>query len=148
MFRISVGARHPQHPCYLKPWLKRAYADPSLFDSRKEILLWVYGRPLSIFLGLIMSLVQYLVIFPKCWPWFDKYNMWVLALKMASGETIHRSYECLPLLGIFLGVINAERCWRLVKLSQSFSDIFHNSFTWHKIVKICLKNCFRLLTNI
>ena len=23
------------------------------------------------------------------------------ALKMASGETIHRSYECLPLLGIF-----------------------------------------------
>ena len=56
-----------------------------------------------------------------------------LALKMASGETIRWSYECSPLLGIFLCVKNAEPCWRLDKLSQSFSAIFHNSFTLHKI---------------
>ena len=64
---------------------------------------------------------------------------------MASGETIRWSYECSPLLGIFLCVKNAEPCWRLVKLSQSFSDIFHNSFMWHKIVakiQILLINVF------
>ena len=49
-------------------------------------------------------------------------------LKMASGETICQSFECLPLLYIFLCVKNAETCCRLVKLSQSVSDIFNNSF--------------------
>ena len=45
---------------------------------------------------------------------------------MASGETIRWSYECSPLLStIFVCVKNAEPCWRLGKLSQSFSDIFH-----------------------
>ena len=39
--------------------------------------------------------------------------------------------------GNFLCVKNAKPCWQLVKLGQSFSDVFHNSFTWHKIVKIC-----------
>ena len=34
----------------------------------------------------------------------------VKALKMASGETIRRSYECSPLLGIFFCVKNAEAC--------------------------------------
>ena len=57
-------------------------------------------------------------------------------LKMASGETSRWSYECLPLLGIFLCVKNPKTSWPLVKLSQSFSDMFHNSFTLHKIVKI------------
>ena len=57
-------------------------------------------------------------------------------LKMASGERICWSYERSPLLGIFFCEKNTEPCWRLVKLSQSFSDTFHNSFTWHKIIKI------------
>jgi hypothetical protein len=49
-------------------------------------------------------------------------------LKMVSEETIRRSYECSPLLGILLCVKNANKNRQLDKLSQSFSDIFHNSF--------------------
>ena len=64
---------------------------------------------------------------------------WPRLLKLASGETIHWSYECWPLLGIFLCVKNAEPCWRLVKLSQSFFDIVHNSLNLQKVVKIFLK---------
>ena len=62
-----------------------------------------------------------------------------IILKMASGETICPSYECLLLLGIFLCLKNAEPCWSLVKLSQSFSDIFHNSFNWQKLLKPFIK---------
>ena len=58
---------------------------------------------------------------------------------MASGETICQSYECLPLLGFFLCVKNAEPCWRLVQLGQSFSDIFHNFVTWQKMAKSIVK---------
>ena len=63
-------------------------------------------------------------------------------------ETICRSYNCSPLLRTFLCVTNAELCWGLDKLSQSFFDIFHNSFTWHKIIKIFHWNCLRFLINI
>ena len=41
-------------------------------------------------------------------------------------------------LGCFLCVKNDNKNRRLDKLSQSFSDIFHNSFTWQNIVKIYL----------
>ena len=37
--------------------------------------------------------------------------------------------------GCFLCVKNANKNCRLDKLSQSFSDIFHNSFTWQKMAK-------------
>ena len=49
-----------------------------------------------------------------------------------------QSYKCFLLLGIFLCVKNTKPCWRLVKLSKYFFDIFHNSYTWHKIVKVFL----------
>jgi hypothetical protein len=50
-------------------------------------------------------------------------------LKMASRETIPLSHECSPLLGGFFCVKNDNKNCLLDKLSQSFSDIFHNSFT-------------------
>ena len=68
--------------------------------------------------------------FQECIPFVLCAMVHTYLLKMASGETIRWSYECLPLLGIFFCVKNAEACWQLVKLSKSFSDIFHNSFTY------------------
>ena len=64
-------------------------------------------------------------------------GIWEHVLKMTSEEMIHRSYECSPLLGIFSCVKNAKPC--LDKLSQSFSDIFHNSFNCIKLSKSLLK---------
>ena len=55
---------------------------------------------------------------------------------MASQEKNYLFYECSPLLGILLCVKNANKNGQLDKLSQSFSDIFHNSFTGQKIFKI------------
>ena len=41
---------------------------------------------------------------------------------MASGETIRRSYECSPLLGIFLFVKNAVTGWRATDLFLNTSE--------------------------
>ena len=42
-------------------------------------------------------------------------------------------------LGCFLCVKSNNKNHLLDKLSQSFSDIFHNSFTWQKMAKSIVK---------
>ena len=41
--------------------------------------------------------------------------------------------------GCFLCIRKANKNRRLDKLSQSFSDIFYNSFTWQKMAKYIIK---------
>ena len=54
---------------------------------------------------------------------------------MASRETIPWSHESSPLLVVFCEQKNNNKNGQLDKLSQSFSDVFHNSFTWQKMAK-------------
>ena len=71
----------------------------------------------------------------------------VIAKGGFKGNDSFASWMLAP-LGCFSCVKNDNKNHPLDKLSQSFSDIFHNSFSWQKMAKSIVKDINEYLRNV